>query len=65
MAFRSQIDTISLMTDVHNQRLQDLVRLHEVEREKVLKRSEAEREMAEAEQTRSETYLVKKLFCLI
>jgi hypothetical protein len=34
------------------------VRLHEVEREKVLKRSEAEREMAEAEQTRSETYLV-------
>ena len=36
------------------------IRVHEDEREKILKRSEVEREAADDEQHRAETYLVRK-----
>ena len=57
MCFRSQIDGMSTMTEIHQSRLQDLVNLHETERETLLEESEIERKKMDKNQEKTEYYL--------
>ena len=57
MCFRSQIDGMATMTEIHQSRLQDLFDLHASERENLLEESEMERKRMDNNQEKSEYYL--------
>ena len=57
MCFRSQIDGMATMTEIHQSRLQDLFDLHAAERENLLEESEMERKRMDNNQEKSEYYL--------
>ena len=63
MCFRSQIDGMSTMTEIHQSRLQDLVYLHESERENLLEESEKERKKMDNNQEKTEYYYNTKYTC--
>ena len=57
MCFRSQIDGMTTMTEIHQSRLQDLVDLHEYGRENLIEESEVERKKMDDNQETAEYYL--------
>ena len=64
MGFRSQIDMMTEMMDIHNARLTDLVDVHEKERFSLLKRSGKQRKKMEKTQEDIEHYLDDVLIAL-
>ena len=65
MCFRSQIDGMATMTEIHQSRLQDLVNLHESERENLLEESEIERKKMDNKTLQLYSYTCNKLCCII
>jgi len=57
MGFRSQVDMMTQMLDVHDARISDLVNLHEDERQTLLKKSMKERKHMDKNQDAIEHYL--------